>query len=46
MVASFPEQVEKADKLAWRWKIQNALFVSEDTKENGLLWMNPQSGTG
>ena len=24
MVASFPEQVEKADKLAWRWKIQNA----------------------
>jgi ABC-type nitrate/sulfonate/bicarbonate transport system substrate-binding protein len=42
MVASFPDQVEKADKLAWRWKIQNALFTSEDTKKNGLLWMNPK----
>ena len=41
LVASFPDQVEKADKLAWRWKIQNALFTSEDTKKNGLLWMNP-----
>jgi ABC-type nitrate/sulfonate/bicarbonate transport system substrate-binding protein len=41
MVAAFPEQVEKADKLAWRWRIQNALFSSEDTKKNGLLWMNP-----
>lgn len=41
MVASFPDQVEKADKLAWRWKIQNPLFTSEDTKKNGLLWMNP-----
>lgn len=41
LVASFPEQVEKADKLAWRWKMQNALFTSEDTKKNGLLWMNP-----
>ena len=41
MVASFPEQIEKADKLAWRWKIQNPLFTSEDTKKNGLLWMNP-----
>ena len=41
LVASFPEQVEKADKLAWRWKIQNPLFTSEDTKKNGLLWMNP-----
>ena len=40
LVANFPEQVEKADKLAWRWKIQNALFVSEDTRKNGLLWMN------
>jgi NitT/TauT family transport system substrate-binding protein len=42
IVASYPEQVEKADKLAWRWKIQNALFVSEDTRRNGLLWMNPK----
>jgi NitT/TauT family transport system substrate-binding protein len=42
MVAGFPDQVEKPDKLAWRWKIQNALFTSEDTKKNGLLWMNPK----
>jgi NitT/TauT family transport system substrate-binding protein len=40
LVASFPEQVEKPDKLAWRWKIQNPMFVSEDTKQHGLLWMN------
>jgi NitT/TauT family transport system substrate-binding protein len=46
IVASYPEQVEKADKLAWRWKIQNALFVSEDTKQNGLLWMNPKVWEG
>jgi ABC-type nitrate/sulfonate/bicarbonate transport system substrate-binding protein len=46
MVASFPDQVEKADKLAWRWKIQNPLFTSEDTKKNGLLWMNPQVWDG
>jgi hypothetical protein len=25
----------------WRWKIQNPLYTSEDTKKNGLLWMNP-----
>jgi ABC-type nitrate/sulfonate/bicarbonate transport system substrate-binding protein len=42
IVAAFPEQIEKADKLTWRWKIQNPLFVSEDTKQNGLLWMNPK----
>jgi NitT/TauT family transport system substrate-binding protein len=46
LVASYPEQVEKADKLAWRWKIQNALFVSEDTRRNGLLWMNPKVWEG
>jgi NitT/TauT family transport system substrate-binding protein len=42
LVAQFPDQVEKADKLAWRWKIQNAFFVSEDTRRHGLLWMNPK----
>ena len=46
MVAAFPDQVEKVDKLAWRWKIQNPLFTSEDTKKNGLLWMNPQIWEG
>ncbi len=46
LVAGFPEQVEKADKLAWRWKVQNALFVSEDTRVHGLLWMNPKVWDG
>ncbi len=41
VVAGYPGQVEKADKLTWRWKIQNALAVSEDTRQHGLLWMNP-----
>jgi ABC-type nitrate/sulfonate/bicarbonate transport system substrate-binding protein len=40
LVAAYPEQIEKADKLAWRWNAQNPLFVSDDTKKNGLLWMN------
>jgi hypothetical protein len=42
LVAGFPDQVEKADKLAWRWRVQNALFVSADTQRHGLLWMNPK----
>jgi NitT/TauT family transport system substrate-binding protein len=46
LVAAYPEQVEKADKLAWRWKVQNALYVSEDTRRNGLLWMNPKVWDG
>jgi NitT/TauT family transport system substrate-binding protein len=41
LVAKFPEQIEPPEKLTWRWKIQNELFVSDDTKKNGLLWMNP-----
>jgi hypothetical protein len=41
LVAKFPEQIEPAEKLTWRWRIQNELFVSDDTKKNGLLWMNP-----
>jgi NitT/TauT family transport system substrate-binding protein len=46
LVAAYPEQVEKADKLAWRWTIQNALFVSADTRQHGLLWMNPKVWEG
>jgi NitT/TauT family transport system substrate-binding protein len=46
LVAGYPGQVEKPDKLAWRWKIQNALAVSEDTKRNGLLWMSPKVWDG
>jgi NitT/TauT family transport system substrate-binding protein len=41
-VATFPQQIEDEAKLTWRWKIQNELFVSDDTKANGLLWMNPK----
>jgi NitT/TauT family transport system substrate-binding protein len=36
-----PGQIEDARKLAWRFKLQNPLFQSEDSKKNGLLWMNP-----
>lgn len=41
LVATYPEQVEDAAKLAWRWKVQNPLATSDDTQKNGLLWMNP-----
>jgi NitT/TauT family transport system substrate-binding protein len=41
ILAKFPGQIEDAKKLAWRFKLQNPLFESEDTKKNGLLWMNP-----
>ncbi len=41
ILAKFPGQIEDAKKLAWRFKLQNPLFQSEDSKKNGLLWMNP-----
>jgi NitT/TauT family transport system substrate-binding protein len=41
ILARFPGQIEDAKKLAWRFKLQTPLFQSEDTKQNGLLWMNP-----
>ena len=41
ILAKFPGQIEDATKLAWRFKLQNPLFQSEDSKKNGLLWMNP-----
>lgn len=40
IVAKFPGQVEDAKKLAWRFKLQNPLYQSDDSKTNGLLWMN------
>jgi NitT/TauT family transport system substrate-binding protein len=46
LVAGFPGQIDTAEKLAWRWKIQGPLFVSADTKANGLLWMNPKIWEG
>lgn len=39
LVAAFPNQIETADKLAWRWKIQNPLFSSPATAKHGPLWM-------
>ena len=41
MVVAYPNQVEDTAKLKWRLKIQNPLLASADTKEHGLLWMNP-----
>jgi len=41
ILAKFPGQTEDAKKLAWRFNLQNQLFVSEDSKQHGLLWMNP-----
>lgn len=41
ILAKFPGQIEDAKKLTWRFKLQNALFQSEDSRKNGLLWMNP-----
>jgi NitT/TauT family transport system substrate-binding protein len=42
LVDAYPQQIERADKLAWRMKVQNPLNVSADTKASGLLWMNPK----
>jgi NitT/TauT family transport system substrate-binding protein len=41
ILAKFPGQTEDAKKLAWRFKLQNRLYQSEDSKQHGLLWMNP-----
>lgn len=42
LVDAYPQQIERADKLAWRLKVQNPLNQSAETKANGLLWMNPK----
>ncbi len=42
IVDTYPEQIERADKLAWRFKVQNPLSVSTDTNAHGLLWMEPK----
>ncbi|SKA32601.1 NMT1/THI5 like [Enhydrobacter aerosaccus] len=41
LLAKFPGQIEDVNKLKWRFKLQNPLFQSDDTKKNGLLWMSP-----
>lgn len=42
LVAAFPGQIETAEKLAWRWRVQNPLFASAETVKNGPLWMTPE----
>ena len=41
ILAKFPGQAEDAKKLAWRFKIQNALYQSDYSKKNGPLTMDP-----
>jgi NitT/TauT family transport system substrate-binding protein len=41
ILSKFPGQVEDAKKLAWRFKIQNALYQSDYSKKNGPLTMDP-----
>jgi len=46
LVDAYPQQIERADKLTWRLKVQNPLNVSAETRANGLLWMNPKIWEG
>jgi NitT/TauT family transport system substrate-binding protein len=39
VVAAAPGQIEDVAKLTWRWRQQNPLFTSDDTKLHGPLWM-------
>ncbi|WP_376087319.1 ABC transporter substrate-binding protein [Roseomonas sp. CCTCC AB2023176] len=39
VVARFPGQVESAERLTWRWNVQNPLYVSDATNRSGLLFM-------
>ena len=41
ILSKFPGQVEDARKLAWRFKIQNALYQSDYSKKYGPLTMDP-----
>ncbi len=45
LVARFQGQIETADKLAWRWRVQNPLFTSDDTPTGGPLTMNAATWT-
>lgn len=46
LVDAYPGQIERADKLAWRLKVQNPMNVSEGTRSQGLLWMDPKVWDG
>ncbi|BBD39632.1 hypothetical protein Amn_45120 [Aminobacter sp. Y103A] len=41
IVAAYPGQVDTPEKVMWQMKNQQHLFESDDTRKNGLLWMNP-----
>jgi NitT/TauT family transport system substrate-binding protein len=43
LVAKFPSQIENAEKLAWRWRVQNPLFSSTDTTKHGPLSMTAET---
>ncbi|MEJ8848321.1 ABC transporter substrate-binding protein [Variovorax rhizosphaerae] len=45
LVDAYPAQLERADKLAWRAKIQHPLEVNSGTQANGLLWTDPKVWT-
>ena len=40
IVAGYQGQIEPAEKLAWRWRVQNPLYVSPAAEKNGPLWMD------
>ncbi len=46
LVDAYPGQIERADKLAWRLKVQNPMNVSDVTRSQGLLWMDPKVWDG
>jgi NitT/TauT family transport system substrate-binding protein len=41
LVARSPGQIEDAQKLAWRFKIQTPLYTNPGSAEHGKLWMDP-----
>jgi NitT/TauT family transport system substrate-binding protein len=40
IVATYPNQIEPAEKLAWRWRVQNPLYISAAAQKSGPLWMD------
>ena len=42
LVDAYPGQLERAEKLSWRMKMQHPLEVNDGTRANGLLWTDPK----
>jgi ABC-type nitrate/sulfonate/bicarbonate transport system substrate-binding protein len=42
LVDAYPGQLERAEKLTWRMKMQHPLEVNDGTRTNGLLWTDPK----